>query len=41
VLLNARVYERMASGVVVIPRLRGLDWQCLGKRVQRRDIHRV
>jgi NADH-quinone oxidoreductase subunit G len=39
--LNARVDERTASGVLVIPRLRGLDWQSLGKQVRRRDIRRV
>jgi NADH-quinone oxidoreductase subunit G len=39
--LKARVYDRMASGVVMIPRLRGLNWQSLGNRILRRDIHRV
>jgi NADH-quinone oxidoreductase subunit G len=39
--LNARLYDRMAPGVMVIPRLRGVDWQSLGKRVRRRDVRKL
>jgi anaerobic selenocysteine-containing dehydrogenase len=36
-----KVFDNMAPGVVVIPRLRRLAWQALGKRVQRRDSLKV
>ena len=39
--LVAKLFDRMAPGVVVIPRLRRLPWRELGKRIQRRDIHKV
>ncbi len=39
--LAVKVFDNMAPGVVVIPRLRRLAWQALGKRVQRRDILKV
>ena len=39
--LAARVTDHMAPGVVVVPRLRRLPWQVLGKRVQRRDVFKV
>ncbi len=39
--LNARLYDRMAPGVMVVPRLRGVDWQSLGKRVRRRDVRKL
>jgi hypothetical protein len=31
----------MAPGVVVIPRLRRLPWQALGKRIRRQDIRKA
>jgi len=39
--LTARLFDRMAPGVVVIPRLRRLPWQALGKRVRRQDIRKA
>jgi NADH-quinone oxidoreductase subunit G len=39
--LAVKVFDNMAPGVMVIPRLRRLAWQALGKRVQRRDILKV
>jgi hypothetical protein len=39
--LTARLFDRMAPGVVVIPRLRRLPWQALGKRIQRQDIRKA
>jgi len=39
--LTARLFDRMAPGVVVIPRLRRLPWQALGQRIHRRDIRKA
>ncbi|MBI5577736.1 MAG: NADH-quinone oxidoreductase subunit NuoG [Deltaproteobacteria bacterium] len=36
-----RVYDNMASGVMVVPRLQRLPWQGLGKRVRRQDIRKA
>jgi len=41
VALVARVYGNMASGAVMIPRLRRLSWQALGKRIRRQDIRKA
>jgi NADH-quinone oxidoreductase subunit G len=37
----ARVWESMAAGVVIIPRLRKLPWQGLGKNIRRQDIRKA
>jgi NADH-quinone oxidoreductase subunit G len=39
--LAAKVFDRMARRVLVVPRLRGLPWQALGKRVRREDIRKA
>jgi len=39
--LAAKVFDNMAPGVMVVPRLRRLPWPALGNRVQRRDILKV
>ncbi len=39
--LTATVFDNMAPGVLVIPRLRGIAWQALGKRLRRQDIRRL
>jgi NADH-quinone oxidoreductase subunit G len=39
--LVARVCGSMASGAVMIPRLRRLPWQTLGKRIRRQDIRKA
>jgi NADH-quinone oxidoreductase subunit G len=38
VALVARVFDGMAPGVIVVPRLRRLPWQALGRRIRRQDI---
>jgi NADH-quinone oxidoreductase subunit G len=37
----ASVFDNMAPGVLVLPRLQRLPWQALGKRVHRRDLLKV
>jgi len=39
--LTARLFDLMAPGVVVIPRLRRLPWQAFGKRIRRQDIRKA
>jgi anaerobic selenocysteine-containing dehydrogenase len=39
--LVANVFDNMAPGVLVVPRLRGVAWQRLGKRLRRQDIRKV
>jgi anaerobic selenocysteine-containing dehydrogenase len=39
--LAAKLFDRMAAGVVIIPRLRRLPWQALGKRIRRQDIRKA
>jgi NADH-quinone oxidoreductase subunit G len=39
--LAARVCDNMAAGAVLIPRLRRLPWQTLGKSIRRKDIRKV
>jgi NADH-quinone oxidoreductase subunit G len=39
--LVARVWESMAAGVVIIPRLRRLPWQALGTSIRRQDIRKA
>jgi NADH-quinone oxidoreductase subunit G len=39
--LSARLFDRMAPGVVVIPRLHRLPWQAFGKRIRRQDIRKI
>lgn len=39
--LAARVFDRMAAGVVLVPRLRGVAWQAFGKRIRRRDVRKA
>jgi len=39
--LAASVFDNMAPGVMVLPRLQRLPWQALGKRIHRRDILKV
>jgi NADH-quinone oxidoreductase subunit G len=39
--LTARLFDRMAPGVVVIPRLRRLPWQAFGRRIHRQDIRKA
>jgi NADH-quinone oxidoreductase subunit G len=39
--LAARVCGNMAAGVVIIPRLRRLPWQSLGKRIRRQDLRKA
>jgi NADH-quinone oxidoreductase subunit G len=39
--LAAKVFDNMAPGVMVVPRLRRLPWPALGNRVLRRDILKV
>jgi NADH-quinone oxidoreductase subunit G len=39
--LVANVSDRMAPGGILIPRLRRLPWQALGKRIRRQDIRKV
>jgi len=41
VLLAARVYGNMAAGAMLIPRLRRLPWQTLGKSIRRQDIRKA
>ena len=39
--LKARVFDRMAPGVILIPSLRSLPWQAFGKRIRRQDIRKA
>jgi NADH-quinone oxidoreductase subunit G len=39
--LAAKVFDNMAAGVMVIPRLRRLPWQALGKCVRRKDLRKA
>ena len=39
--LAVKLFDRMAPGVVVIPRLRRLPWRELGKRIRRQDIRKA
>ena len=39
--LAVKVFDRMAPGVIMVPRLRGLPWQALGKRIRRQDIRKI
>jgi NADH-quinone oxidoreductase subunit G len=39
--LAVKIFGNMAPGVMVVPRLRHLPWQVLGKSVRRRDIRRI
>jgi NADH-quinone oxidoreductase subunit G len=39
--LVARVFDRMALNHILIPRLRSLPWQLLGKRIRRQDIRKA
>jgi NADH-quinone oxidoreductase subunit G len=39
--LAVKVFDRIAPGVIMVPRLRGLPWQALGKRIRRQDIRKV
>ncbi len=39
--LAARVCDNMAAGAMMIPRLRRLPWQTLGKSIRRRDIRKA
>jgi NADH-quinone oxidoreductase subunit G len=41
VVLAVRVYDNLAAGVVLIPRLRRLPWQALGKSIRRQDIRKA
>ena len=38
VALAVKVFDHMAPGVVVVPRLRRLNWQALGRRIRRQEI---
>jgi NADH-quinone oxidoreductase subunit G len=39
--LAVKVFDPMAAGTMVVPRLRGLGWQTLARRVRRQDISKV
>jgi anaerobic selenocysteine-containing dehydrogenase len=39
--LAAKVFDCMAPGVILIPRLRSLPWQAFGKRIRRQDIRKA
>jgi NADH-quinone oxidoreductase subunit G len=39
--LAVKVFDHMAPGVMVVPRLRRLPWQALGKRIRRQDIRKA
>jgi NADH-quinone oxidoreductase subunit G len=39
--LAIKVFDNMAPGVMMVPRLRRLAWQALGKRIRRQDIQKV
>jgi NADH-quinone oxidoreductase subunit G len=39
--IAVKVFDRMAPGVIMVPRLRGLPGQALGKRIRRQDIRKV
>jgi NADH-quinone oxidoreductase subunit G len=39
--LAVKVFDNMAPGVLVVPRLRRLPWQSLGKRIRRQDIRKA
>jgi anaerobic selenocysteine-containing dehydrogenase len=41
VALAVNVFDNMAPGVVVVPRLRRLNWQALGKRIRRQEILKI
>jgi NADH-quinone oxidoreductase subunit G len=39
--LDVKVFDNMAAGVMVVPRLRGLSGQTLAKRIRRQDIRKA
>jgi hypothetical protein len=39
--LAVKVFDHMAPCAMVVPRLRRLPWQMLGKRIRRQDIRKV
>jgi hypothetical protein len=39
--LVVNVFDHMAAGVLVVPRLRRLNWQALGKGIRRQDIRKA
>ena len=39
--LAVRIFTNMAPGVMVVPRLRRMPWQTLGKSVHRKDIRKI
>jgi len=39
--LAVKVFDHMAPCAMVVPRLRSLPWQVLGKRIRRQDIRKV
>jgi NADH-quinone oxidoreductase subunit G len=39
--LTAKVFDNMAPGIMVVPRLRRWIWQALGKRIRRQDIRKA
>jgi hypothetical protein len=39
--LAVKIFNNMAPGVMVVPRLRRLPWQALGKFIRREDIRRI
>jgi NADH-quinone oxidoreductase subunit G len=39
--LTAKVFDRMATGGIIIPRLGCVPWQRFGKKIRRRDIQRA
>jgi NADH-quinone oxidoreductase subunit G len=41
VALAVKVFDNMAPGIVVVPRLRRLNWQALRKRLRRQDIRKA
>jgi NADH-quinone oxidoreductase subunit G len=39
--LAVKVFDNMAPGVMVVPRLRRFPWQALGKRIRRQEIRKA